>query len=271
MRFAVGAMPYSLSATKLQNYHRCPQAYYFRYERGMNGPVSFGSTTLGIALHQALATLYRDWSYQDPLPQVEWLKFCWHQNNAKLSPAQQAEGWDILYNYWERYISTQTSMKRPLAVEGKLQGSLEVENVEFVLTGRYDRLDWLDNGVELIDYKSAKQVALPEPAEIDLQLGLYYLALEQVYQQSLRRLSFIYLRTGEQMSFEVTSKLKEQLQDTIGELAVRLRSDARWDPAPGEPCDRCGYKRYCPAMEGKPEPLPQTAKPAPQVQLVLSL
>jgi len=79
-------------------------------------------------------------------------------------------------------------------VEGKLQGSLEVENVS-LLTGRYDRLDWLEDGVELIDYKSAKQVALPEPAEIDLQLG-FTLALEQVYQQSLRRLSFIYLRTG---------------------------------------------------------------------------
>jgi len=59
-----------------------------------------------------------------------------------------------------------------------------------LLTGRYDRLDCLEDGVELIDYKSAKQAALPEPAEIDLQLGLYHLALEQVYQQSLRRLSF---------------------------------------------------------------------------------
>ncbi len=126
-------------------------------------------------------------------------------------------------------------------------------------------------GVELIDYKSAKQVALPEPAEIDLQLGLYYLALEQVYQQSLRRLSFIFLRTGEQISFEVTPELKWQLQNTIGELAVRLRSDANWNPTPGEQCDRCGYRRYCPAMQDKPEALPEAAKPASQVQLVLSL
>jgi len=237
----------------------------------MSGPVSFGSTSLGTALHQALATIYRDWHYQDPLPQLEWLELCWHQHNAKLNPAQQAEGWEILYNYCQRFISTLNSLKRPLAVEGKLQGSLEVENVEFVLTGRYDRLDWLDDGVELIDYKSAKQVSLPEPAEVDLQLGLYYLALEQVYQQSLRKLSFIYLRTGEQISFDVTPELKRQLEDTIGELALSLRADAEWEPTPGEQCDRCGYKRYCPAMEDKPEPLPETAKPASQVQLVLSL
>ncbi|CAA9353982.1 hypothetical protein AVDCRST_MAG94-2977 [uncultured Leptolyngbya sp.] len=31
--------------------------------------------------------------------------------------------------------------------------------------------------------------------------------------------------------------------------------------------NRCGYKRYCPAIADKPEPLPQTAKQAPQVQL----
>lgn len=121
----------------------------------MSGPVSFGSASLGTALHQALATIYRDWQYHDALPQIDWIEFCWKQHDAKLSPTQREEGWQILCNYWERFIDTQTSLKRPLAVEGKLQGSLEVENVGFVLTGRYDRLDWLEDGVELIDYKSA--------------------------------------------------------------------------------------------------------------------
>jgi len=84
-------------------------------------------------------------------------------------------------------------------------------------------------------------------------------------------LSFIYLRTGERISFEVTPELKGQLKDTIGELALSLRADAQWEPAPGEQCNPCGYKRYCPAIEDKPEQLPETAKPASQVQLVLSL
>ena len=50
--------------------------------------------------------------------------------------------------------------------------------VEFKLVGRYDRIDFVDDGLELIDYKSAKSPTLPSAEEIDLQLGLYYLALE---------------------------------------------------------------------------------------------
>ncbi|WP_413168340.1 PD-(D/E)XK nuclease family protein [Capilliphycus salinus ALCB114379] len=30
-------------------------------------------------------------------------------------------------------------------------------NVPIQITGRYDRLDWLDEGVELIDYKTGKK------------------------------------------------------------------------------------------------------------------
>jgi len=115
--------------------------------------------------------------------------------------------------------------------------------------------------VELIDYKSAG--ALPEPAEIDLQLNL---ALEQVYQQSLRRLSFIYLR---QISFDVTPELKEQLQDTMeswqcGCGLMRTGNQHLGNRAIAVDIALSGYG-------GQPEPLPLTAKPAPQVQLVPSL
>lgn len=55
-------MAYPISATKLQTYHRCPQAYYFRYELGLKTPSFFGNAALGTALHQALAQAYRDWS-----------------------------------------------------------------------------------------------------------------------------------------------------------------------------------------------------------------
>lgn len=56
-------MVYQLLATKLQTYHRCPQAYYFRYELRLKTAAFFGSAALGTALHQALAQVYRDWHY----------------------------------------------------------------------------------------------------------------------------------------------------------------------------------------------------------------
>lgn len=264
-------MTYSLSAAKLQTYYRCPLAYYFRYERRVPGAAFYSSAALGTSLHQALARIYQDWHYQDPIPRFDWIEYCWNQHNEGLSETQTSEGRSILARYYENFIRTQSALRRPVAVEGRIQGTLRTENLEFVLSGRYDRLDYLDDGLELIDYKSSKEPEPILPDEIDLQIGLYYLALEQHYQRSLRRLSIIYLRTSEKISFEVTPEHRQQVSSVISELAVQLRYDRQWTPFPGEQCDRCAYARYCPAMRAEPEPLPEEARPEAGLQLVLSL
>jgi putative RecB family exonuclease len=264
-------MSYTLSAAKLQTYYRCPQAYYFRYERKVQGTAFFSSAALGISLHQALARIYQDWHYHDPIPEFDWIEQCWNQQTKDLTANQISEGKAILRRYYTTFIANQCSMHRPLAVEGRIQGSLWVENMEFTLSGRYDRIDYLDDGLELIDYKSAKEVEAPEPDEIDLQIGVYYLALEQRYRRSLKRMSLLYLRTGDKISFEATPEHRQRVQAVIGDLALQLRYDQRWLPFPGDQCDRCAYSRYCPAIHPEPEPLPEEAKPKEGLQLVLSL
>jgi putative RecB family exonuclease len=93
-------------------------------------------------------------------------------------------------------------MQRPLGVESRISAKVQFENIEFALNGRYDRLDNVGGNLELIDYKTNKNAAAPDG--VDGQLGLYYLALEKIYRQSLRRLTLIFLRSGESLSFEVT-------------------------------------------------------------------
>ncbi len=264
-------MPYNLSAAKLRTYHRCPQSYYFRYERRIKGAAFFGAAALGTALHQALAQLYWDWHYESPLPPLEWVDDCWNQQIQALTPKHVEEGRAILHQYYQQFIANQVALRRPLAVEGRIQGTLQVESLEFTLLGRYDRLDYLEDGLVLIDYKSTKEPEPILPDEIDLQLGLYYLALEQRYQRSLKRLSLIYLRKGEQISFEVTPDHRQRVEAMISELALQLRQDQQWEPLPGHQCDRCAYTRYCPAIQPDPEPLPDDAKPQPELQLVLNL
>jgi len=227
-------MAYQLSATKLQTYHRCPQAYFFRYELGLKTATFFGSTALGTVLHQALAQSYRGWHYLDPLPKLDWLHHCWEQNSEALSPAQIEEGLRILENYYNKFIAGEVALHRPLAVEGNIQGILRVQNLEFKISGRCDRIDYLDDGLELIDYKSTREVKLPNPDEIDLQIGLYYLALEQRYRQSLQKLSLVYLRTGDKVSFDATLEHKQLVEATISELAFRLRTDDMWEATTGE-------------------------------------
>lgn len=263
-------MAYFLSATKLQTYDRCPQAYYFRYERGVKDAAAFGSAALGQALHQALALFYGDWHYQEPLPDRHWLAQCWEASDDRLSPPQIHEGWAMLERYYQTHIQPLSVLKRPVAVEGKIQGTLQVENIEFTLTGRYDRLDRLDTGLELIDYKSGKDAKPPDPMTLDLQLGLYYLALQQHYGQSLQQLTLIYLRTGERLSYAATPQHEAQVRDLIGHLALELRRDESWQPQTGSHCESCAYRQYCAAISPAPLPLPG-GSPPPQLQLALSL
>jgi len=264
-------MPYHLSATKLQLYNLCPQAFYFRYECNLESAAMFGSAALGTALHQALAHVHWQWHYQESHPSRAWMRYCWQQHNEGLTPGQMTEGLDILDTYYDRFIATRPSLAKPMAVEGRIQATLLIHNIEFVVSGRYDRIDFLDDGLELIDYKSGREVKQPDPTEVDLQLGLYCLALEQRYQRSLKRLSLIYLRSGDQVSFEVTPDHRQRVKDVIETLALELRDAGPWKPRSGNQCDRCTYLRYCPALQKNPVPLPKGSKPERRLQLALAI
>jgi putative RecB family exonuclease len=262
-------MTYSLSATKLVTYKQCPQAYSFRYERGISSPGAFGSPDLGNALHQALAIAYRDWHYNDHKPAWNWFEACWSRSIGKLSEAQILDGRTILQRYYDDFVAPLDVMPRPLGIESKIKATVQFENIEFALNGRYDRLDNTNGNLELIDYKTTKNATTPD--SVDVQLGLYYLALKQVYQQSLKRLTLIFLRAGESLSFDVTPAHQKQVQQLISGLALRLRNDSEWEPSTGEHCGRCAYQKYCGAVCGQPEPLPESGRGLKQVQLVLGV
>ena len=268
-------MAYLLSATKLQHYARCPRSYYYRYEYGLKESAAFGSAALGNALHQALASIYRDWHYHEALPPLEWLASCWQEPSATLSEKQRQDGWKMLTSYYDEVVRPAGVLSPPLAVEGRIDGKLTVEGVEFKLIGRYDRLDLLDEaaggGIALIDYKSTKSPQIPSPETVDLQLGLYYLGLEQRYQQSLRRMSLLYLRSGQQVSFEASGEHKARVTTVISDLAVKLKEEETWQAECNESCEQCSYARYCPAITTTPEPLPERQPSRRRRNLQLSL
>ena len=160
-------------------------------------------------------------------------------------------------------------MPRPLGIDSKIKATVQFENIEFALNGRYDRLDNVKGDLELIDYKTTKNASTPD--SVDLQLGLYSIALEQVYKQSLKRVTLIFLRMGETLSFEVNQEHREQVRSLIADLAVRLRADDEWVPKVGDHCKRCGFAKYCAAKTAKPEPLPENRRKRKQVQLALAV
>ncbi|PZD70468.1 hypothetical protein C1752_12039 [Acaryochloris thomasi RCC1774] len=262
-------MAYPISATRLNLYKSCPQSYYFRYERGLKEQSAFGSPALGKAVHAALKDIYGDWNYGHPKPSLEWFELMWQAHTGDLSSKQVDDGWSMLKGYFEQFIEPYPSMNKPLGVEQGIKGKFQVRYIEFVVRGQYDRLDYIEDGLELIDYKTTKQMSPPDA--IDIQLGLYDLLLKQVYGQALRKLSLIYLRSGEKKPYEVTPEHRRESQRLIENLAMQLHREEEWRPQEGQQCDRCSYERYCAAKREVPEPLPETARKPKGMQLLLPL
>ena len=262
-------MTYSLTATKLQTYGRCAQQFYYRYERKVSAPPSFGSAALGTALHRALRMIHGDWHYMEPFIPWYWVEQCWQECSQELSEDQQAEGLKILRVYADKFLSD--LVRRPLALEGRIEAELIFHHVPFKVSGRYDRLEYLEGGMlHLIDYKSQKQKDLSQLDGLDLQIGLYYLALEQRYHAALAKMSLLFLRTGEMISFEASLEHRQRVLELVSDLALKLHNED-WTPTTGAHCSDCVYRKYCAAVVSDPVPLPEETTASPlRVQLAFA-
>ena len=262
-------MAYPISTTKLITYQTCAKAYELRFERGLGSPAMFGSPDLGNALHKAMAMAYRDWHYNDHKPTWDWFENCWTSSVEKLSEKQIQEGRSMLEGYYSNFVAPLTVMARPLGVESRIRATVQFGGIQFVLTGRYDRLDFVEDGLGLSEFKSGKNKSVPD--QVDVRLGVYSIALEQTYQQALKWVSLVFLRSQQTLTYEVNSSHREQVQALIANLALKLRNDNKWEPNPGQHCERCGFAKYCPAKTETPEPLPETGRKQRVVQLALAL
>lgn len=217
--------------------------------------------------------MYRDWDYSTlQKPELSWIDACWTQEIASLNERQITEGYEILTRYFRQWIAPCDRFLKPLATEGKIQGRLQVADLEFSLSGRLDRLDWFDvEALELIEYKTSRQFVEPNVSDLTIQVGLYALAIYQQWAKELKYATLIFLRSGEFIRVPVTEEQLVAAQKIISDLAMRLRTDAQWEPTPGDHCDRCNYRQYCPAQTDRPEPIPNRQPSQSILQLSLKI
>jgi DNA helicase-2/ATP-dependent DNA helicase PcrA len=198
----VAEMPLSVSA--LNTYLRDPQQFFFRHilrvpER-TDPWLAFGT-----AIHAALEMVYRSWVEDQAVPAEKevFARFEWMLEQQQL-PAEEFKirlerGKEVLASYLQRQIKE----ARPVFIEKFFgYGSSSTLLGDIRLTGRIDRVDWLDRSaqtVQVVDYKtgrsktanevegkvsvadfSERELALPEPIRGPLkrQLLFYKLLLE---------------------------------------------------------------------------------------------
>ncbi|WP_051021044.1 hypothetical protein [Synechococcus sp. PCC 6312] len=73
----------------------------------------------------------------------DWVIEQWEPHKTRLTLSKYQDGESILQRYYTQYLQSEM-LRKPVAVEEKIQGTLRFEGIEFSLKGRYNRLDWND-------------------------------------------------------------------------------------------------------------------------------
>ncbi len=136
----------------------------------------------------------------------------------------------------------------------RFEVAFEMEVAGHVVRGRIDRVDAADDGIVLVDYKTARTPATEEEARRSLQLAIYYLAatrdpelaalgvpveMQLVYPAQARggRFARVSQRPGPDHASLVERRLVPLLDGAAAEA---------FDPNPHADCRFCAFKTICP-------------------------
>ena len=246
-----------LSFTRLSRFEACPASYKLHYldkhqpEPGL--PLRFGKL-----IHAVVERLVReavDDERSGPLAEDRALALyreAWTAEGLVGVDVFQ-EGLEIL----QRFVRDQGVLEHRdvLAVEKEFR--LPVG--PFTVLGFIDRVDWVDDEtVEIIDYKTNRQLFSRDEVTASLQLSLYQAAAQRLWPWAKKvKLTFWMLRHGLRQE---TSREPEELQVALAyveTLGRQMEAASEFPPRLNSNCSYCDHRTSCPAyadaIKGKRE------------------
>jgi len=177
---------------------------------------------------------------------LRFYELSWLSNgyaSAEEEANYRAYGRELLTRFWEIHYP---DFRMPLAVEKLF--CVDVEGVK--LRGYFDRVDKLDSGgLAIVDYKTNYEMFTSDDLQNSLQLTLYQLAAEKLWQLPVEQLAFYHMRSN--TACPCQPRDKEQLAEAtrlvleVADNIVQQRFPAI--EGPGCPCDfpeHCPYHRH---------------------------
>jgi DNA helicase-2/ATP-dependent DNA helicase PcrA len=253
-------IPKQLSFTQLRAFESCPLQYKFAHI--LEIPVfESWSLSFGKTMHNTLQAFFQLWiermgSQQGslfavskeipkdkiPVSLEELLKLYnekwiddWYQDN-KQREEYYKKGEESLKEY---FAILATNLPRPKSLE---QG-FTLRIGEIAIKGRIDRIDDVDGGVEIVDYKTGtpKDKLGKEDRE---QLLIYQIACEDVLQLKPVKLTYHYLNDHSEQSFIGTPEELSELKEKILEEYAHMK-DSNFEATPGFHCKFCDFRDIC--------------------------
>jgi len=183
--------PLRLSYTRIKQYLDCPLCYRLKYELKLPEPAT-AATSLGSALHKALELFMRRWADADnegrPTPGWAELEeetrrqfFAMWPKDTEVNHDELVRAFGQARMYWDHMHDPRAELTDRFECEFVLP--YECDGISHSIAGKIDRIDRLPTGGwKVIDYKTGNpRKALLEPANDDLQLGIYAMALPVLF------------------------------------------------------------------------------------------
>jgi DNA helicase-2/ATP-dependent DNA helicase PcrA len=237
-----------LSYSQIDTYKTCPLKYRYRYIQRIPTPPA-AAAVFGNTIHETLRDFYQK-ALEGKKPTkkdlLAILEKNWNDEGYSSKAHEQRmrkEAERMLKTFYDqgydpdklpKYLEQQFVIK---AKQGLRIG------------GRIDRIDETKTGMEIIDYKTGKEM---NQKEIDksLQMSVYALAATDpgVLKENPEdiALTFYFLDTSKK---KTTQRTEEQLKQAKKDLIQKAKEieKSQFEPTPGVWCDFCEYRLICEA------------------------
>ena len=241
-------LPEHFSYSQLAAFEKCPLQYKFGFilkvpTRG-KAVFSFGKTmhnTLDEFLKLASESKKKIiFEKLEKLYEKNWIDE-WYENK-KQKEEYFNNGKRIIKEFYDQF-----SKNKPEILKINGQSALEMPfNLKiggYTLYGVIDRIDKVDGGVMIIDYKTGQS---KDKLDFDAkeQLLIYQIAAEEVLHLNPKQLAYYYLDDGKLASFIGSERdLENQKAKIIDEIEKIKNSE--FSPTPGWQCQYCDFKDIC--------------------------
>jgi len=239
--------PKFLSYSQLDTYKICPLRYKYSYVLKVPSSPSH-NLSFGITIHDTLRDfhsrqMFDEVSLNDLLTIYEnnWQPLGYKDEDHRNHRFE--DGKKLLEKYYERHKDEES---KPLELEKSF--NLKIGGIRFY--GRIDRIDKINGGIEIIDYKTGN-TKTQKDVDKDDQVAFYAIAAKEALGMEPKKLTYYFLESGEKISTTRTDKQLESKKEEAGQIVEDIKK-GEFEAKPGMQCSWCDYNEVCPfAYKGR--------------------
>lgn len=238
-----------LSYSQIQTFDTCPLHYKLKYILKIPTPQT-ASQSFGTSVHSALKEFYLRAVEGESITvnDIETIVNSVWIPEGYTSRAHQDTAYKQAVFLIKSYIKNNfNSNNLPIGLEIPFQFSVN----KIKVGGRIDRIDRIDEAkLEIIDYKTGKNIPTEKDIQNNFQLTLYGLAASEIRDPLYHRrpdevvLSLYYLEDGKKFS---TTRTTEQLEEAKQKILNKAQEIEKSDFQCSKSiiCENCEYKMLC--------------------------